>query len=139
MRQTFSTPPRRRTTDDERILPLINIVFLLLIFFMVSGQITASDPFVVKPPESQTDAVAGERELVIHLGVDGQLALDGAQVSETEFEILLSKRLNFGKPETVWLKSDGQADTDQLISLMETMRDSGVEDLKLLTTRRGAS
>ena len=47
-------PPRPRN-EDERILPLINVVFLLLIFFMLAGRLSASDPFQVEPPRSSAD------------------------------------------------------------------------------------
>ena len=44
-------PPRPRN-DEERILPLVNVVLLLLIFFMLAGRLAASDPFEIAPPRS---------------------------------------------------------------------------------------
>ena len=41
----FTGKSRPRPGEDERILPLINVVFLLLIFFMLAGRLAVSDPF----------------------------------------------------------------------------------------------
>ena len=40
----FRSQPRSGRSEDDRILPLINVVFLLLIFFMLAGKLSASDP-----------------------------------------------------------------------------------------------
>ena len=41
---------------DDRIMPLINIVFLLLIFFLVAGAIREVEPVEVDPPRSLVEA-----------------------------------------------------------------------------------
>jgi biopolymer transport protein ExbD len=69
--------PRRRLDEDERILPLINVVFLLLVFFMVAGRLTAGDPFPIDPPESASEGSPPEGRLIA-FGPNGELALDGA-------------------------------------------------------------
>ena len=53
---------------------MINVVFLLLIFFLMSAQIVARPPFDVTPPEAETAAMpAGE--LRLHISAEGLLAL----------------------------------------------------------------
>ncbi|MCG8693196.1 MAG: biopolymer transporter ExbD, partial [Minwuiales bacterium] len=54
-----------RRSDDDRILPLINVVFLLLIFFMLAGRLSAGDPFRVDPPASVSADPAEQRDLVV--------------------------------------------------------------------------
>ena len=43
-------PPKRPRSTEDNILPLINVVFLLLIFFMLAGVLTQSPPFSLTPP-----------------------------------------------------------------------------------------
>lgn len=127
-------PPRPRN-DDERILPLINVVFLLLIFFMLAGKLSASDPFEVAPPRSASEASVDARELVIALGPQGQLAFDGVMLDEASLAQAVGDRLTQEDAPVprIWLKADGQADATRLIAIMETLRSAGVERLKLLT------
>ena len=125
-------PPRPKS-DDERILPLINVVFLLLIFFMLTGQLSAIDPIEVTPPISASGGVVEARELLVMLGADGQLALDDAVIDEEALKTALAERMEAAPSTQVWLKADGAADSANVIALMETLREAGVERLKLLT------
>ncbi len=125
-------PPRPKN-DDERILPLINVVFLLLIFFMLTGQLSAIDPIEVTPPISASGGVVEARELLVMLGADGQLALDDAVIDEEALKTALEERMEAAPSTQVWLKADGAADSADVIALMEMLREAGVERLKLLT------
>ena len=55
MNFTGQEAPRKDNTDDQ-LIPLINIVFLMLIFFMVAGQISEQDAQFIAPPESISEA-----------------------------------------------------------------------------------
>jgi biopolymer transport protein ExbD len=56
--------PRPR---GESVVPMINVVFLLLIFFVMTATIVPPDPFAARPPSSAR-AGAAERGEVLHLG-----------------------------------------------------------------------
>jgi len=60
---------------DASVLPLINVVFLLLVFFMVAGRLSGGDPFEVTPPESGTEGPAATAPMRVLLAADGRLAL----------------------------------------------------------------
>ena len=53
------------------MLPMINIVFLLLVFFMVAGQIAASKPADVELPESVSDTAADAAGIEISIDAAG--------------------------------------------------------------------
>ena len=122
-----------RRTDDDRILPLINVVFLLLIFFMLAGRLSAGDPFRVDPPASVSSASAEQRDLVVLVGADGQLALDGEVVDQSVLSARLRQRLGNGGNGLVRVKADAAVEALQVVEVMEVLRDAGVERLKLLT------
>jgi len=52
-------PERRPDPTEERVLPLINVVFLLLIFFMLAGSLSVTEPFDIEPPASQSQGGPG--------------------------------------------------------------------------------
>ena len=113
----------RRKDDDERILPLINVVFLLLIFFMLAGHLAASDPFEIAPPRSASD--------------DGRLALDGVEIEEAGLVALVAVRVAESASLRVQFKADGRSDATQAVAIMEQLREAGVKRLKLLTVSDG--
>ncbi len=71
----------RRREAPETLLPLINVVFLLLIFFMLLANVSVYIPFPVAPPDAAT-AAAERAGLTIALSADGRLALNGQEVDD---------------------------------------------------------
>jgi len=130
--------PPRKTSDDERILPLINVVFLLLIFFMLAGSLSAVDPFDITPPRSASSGEDDPEEIVVLVSADGRLALDGAPVPDAAFEEMLSARLEAAEGARVRLKADGQTDATRVVALMERLRAAGVTRVLLLTIQDDA-
>ena len=127
-----SASRQRPKSDEERILPLINIVFLLLVVFMLAGQLTASDPFRVEPPLSSTEGQPKEQDTTILVGTDGRLALDGTVTEADALIQAIEARVARGDIGEVRLKADGQADAAQVVAVMELLRMAGVESLHLL-------
>ena len=64
--------PRRRQRG-ESIIPMINVVFLLLIFFLLTAQISPSTPFPVTPPDSRSD-LRTQAQDVLYVSATGELA-----------------------------------------------------------------
>ena len=64
---------RRRRPHREPIVPLINVVFLLLIFFMLVGSVRPSEPLAVELPRAAAGKEPGRDGRVLYLGADGAL------------------------------------------------------------------
>jgi biopolymer transport protein ExbD len=124
--------PRRPRDDDDRILPLINVVFLLMIFFMLAGRIAAIDPFPVEPPRSAAAGQIDSKETVVLLGADGTLALDGRVMDETAFATAVADRVKTDGAGAFRFKADGKTAATRVVAVMETLREAGVEKLRLL-------
>lgn len=120
---------KRPRSDDDRVLPLINVVFLLLIFFMVAGHLSATDPFAVTPPHSDTETAPDMDTHLILIDRQGHLALDGLPLSEAA----LIEAFGSSPMTTVRIKADGAVDAVTVITLMERLRAAGLTNLQLLT------
>ncbi len=136
MRRLSRSRPRRRD-EDERVLPLVNIVFLLLIFFMVAGRLAATDPFTVEPARSAAEGEAPPEPPLILLAADGRLALDGTEMDETALIEAVAARIVAGGQTAAQLKADGGAEAAALVSLLSKLKAAGVETALLLTARAG--
>ncbi|MCR9070520.1 MAG: biopolymer transporter ExbD [Alphaproteobacteria bacterium] len=128
---------RRRSNEDDRILPLINVVFLLLIFFMLAGRLSPGDPFRIDPPVSINAGKVEIDDLLVQVGADGRLALNGEETTLLALEPAISAHLKAGLPATVRLKADGAVAASEVIAIMELLREAGVDSLKLLTVPAG--
>ena len=136
---------RKRSFDAEAgILPLINVVFLLLIFFMLAGRLSEGAPFQVTPPKS---AEAGPldpadrerpREAAILLAADGRLALNGQPMEAAALQATVQEAVAAQPDLPVSLKADAAAEATEVVAVMETLRDAGVRRLQLFAQAAGA-
>jgi len=71
-------PSPRPAGSTGNLLPMINVVFLLLIFFLISAQLAPPEPFAVTPPQAEAASEA-QGEFTLHLAADGILAFHDTQ------------------------------------------------------------
>ena len=124
---------RRKDDSEARILPLINVVFLLLIFFMLAGSFGVNDPFDVTAPNSISEMAHETASVHVLLGADGQVGLDGKVMEEAVLLEQVKTRLAAAPALRVQLKADAQTSANRVVLLMEGLREAGVERLRLLT------
>lgn len=124
---------RRQNNSDASVLPLINVVFLLLIFFMIAGSLSRTEPFRVDAPQSISEGAEAAGPMRLLLGSDGQLALDGQLMDEDELLSEVRLRLAAEPGLRVQLKADADTVGNRVVRLMEGLREAGVERLYLLT------
>ncbi|MEL7414538.1 MAG: biopolymer transporter ExbD [Pseudomonadota bacterium] len=73
MSLSLDTPSPRQ--PRESIVPMINVVFLLLIFFVMTAALTPPEQLDVTPPTSDTE-VAAQEAVKLYIDADGQIGYD---------------------------------------------------------------
>ena len=71
----FAPPKPRRTVEPT--LPMINVVFLLLIFFLISAQIVTPPPVEIAPPTANGSGI--DSPIQLHITSDGTLVFDSTR------------------------------------------------------------
>ncbi len=132
----LSKPQPRRDTEDY-ILPLVNIVFLLLIFFLLAGTFKAPDPLEIEPPQSRSEKQAETQgPLTVLLDAQGRLAIDGERLEGEALQQRLAERLAAEEGGVVRLKADAAVDAGRILEVMERLRSAGAQEITLLTALR---
>jgi biopolymer transport protein ExbD len=72
--------PARRT-PPESIIPLIDVVFFLLVFFMLIGRMDATAPFEVTPATAMSGTDMPGGGVTLSVSASGDLALDGTALT----------------------------------------------------------
>jgi biopolymer transport protein ExbD len=101
-------PPRQ--SQSETIIALIDVVFFLLVFFMLIGRMDATAPFDVAPPEAQSGRDMPAGGITVAISRDGDLALDGTEIAKTDLSAALASQLA-QKPD-LRLRINAHRDTD---------------------------
>lgn len=123
----------RQIDTEARILPLINIVFLLLIFFMVAGSLAITDPFDVKVPTSNSEGDQAVKPMLLLLGREGRIALDGEVMDEAQAIAKIKQQFKYNPQTQLHLKADANLAGNQIVQLLEILNQAGVQQLRLLT------
>jgi len=131
-------PARRRHDSEQRILPLINIVFLLLIFFMVAGQLSQSDALRVEPPRSSSAADMETPLARILMAADGSVYINGIPVARADITETVRSLLAASAPDAVFVKAAGGATAHHAIELLAAIRAAGATGVRLVTQHRQA-
>lgn len=128
-------PPSAKRQGEDGILPLINVVFLLLIFLLIAGRLTGPDAFKVTPPASISEAPGAVQDLTVVVAADGALGFRGARIEEAALLAALRAELQQPAAPPVRIKADGTADAAAVVALAGRLRAAGARDLRLLTLR----
>lgn len=113
-------PPRK--PRPETIIPMINVVFLLLIFFLLTAQIAPSLPFPLTPPDGQAEAQADGRD-VLYISAKGELAWN-----ETRDEAVWPAIAAHAGQDPVEIRADASLSAAVLaihLRRLQAIRDSG--------------
>ncbi len=123
----------KQEEEPDTILPLIHVVFLLLIFFIMTGALHAVDYFNVNPPSSSSEFQASLDDTVILVGADGRVAIDNQEVDEVDLQLSVSDKLAANSGAVFRIKADGRVDAARVVEVMELIEAVGVRRVMLLT------
>jgi biopolymer transport protein ExbD len=127
----------RAASNDDNMVPLINVVFLMLVFFMVAGQIKKADPIAVVPPHSVNDArAATDPSVEIVVGVDDILYVDDQLKAVDTVQAYLEETFQSAvDKEGFWvqIKADGAIPLEELRPIFNQVRLAGLTKVSLAT------
>ncbi len=119
------------------ITPLIDVVFLLLIFFLVASRFSEEERQLDLNLPSVSEAMsvtAPINEIVININAEGQFFIDGSfrQIEQVE-QILQRARINNPMSQAVVIRADRQTDWDHVATAMNLCKKVGIEEFSATT------
>lgn len=109
---------------------MINVVFLLLIFFLMTAQITPQPPFETEPPVTVSD-LAPSGQTILHISADGLFAF--ADLAEDQ---ALTAAIDAAGDQPLRLKADGAMEGAAFAKALSHLSAAGVEAIELTTAVR---
>lgn len=122
---------------DDNLIPLINVVFLMLIFFMVAGNISRSDAIHINPPASLSEkAAAVQTPMIILLSSAGAIYMDDMQLDASQLKDRIASTLDKSQdPQalSVLLKVDAATPVELLLQTLGQIKAAGMLKVSLAT------
>jgi biopolymer transport protein ExbD len=122
----FPEAPRRR--PRETVVPMINVVFLLLIFFLMTAQIAPAPPLDLTLPEG-TREQAAEAETALYIAADGTVALAGAEGDPWA-------ALAADPPAALTLRADAALEAAEAARILARLAALGIDEVQLAVRPR---
>ena len=131
---------RRSGQQDVQIniAPLVDVVFLLVIFFAVSTTFLESAGLKLELPSSSSTAERETRTLTVSLTTDGVLYLGDEEVTRADLTESLRTQLEQTDDKVVILRADTHVEHGEVVRVMDLIRDAGAEGMTI-DARAGAA
>ncbi|MDE0862893.1 MAG: biopolymer transporter ExbD [Rubripirellula sp.] len=131
---------RSSVASTLSLTPLIDVVFLLLIFFLVTSEFEEEErrlDIVLPTATSAVPMTSKPREMVIDIDTQGELYLSGKATDLAELQILLESAVsNNPTNQTVVIRADRATAFQPVVSVMDVCNRTGVTDYSV-TTKEG--
>jgi len=135
MRRRRSLAAEGGDAGEVNLTPMLDVVFIMLIFFIVTTSFIKESGVEIERPESSTASPQPDAQLMVAITAQGAIWVDGQPVDAhrvgNEVAALVS-----GDGRVV-IQADREATTGLLIEVMDRIREAGVEQVAVAATRGG--
>lgn len=121
------------TKSYIEIAPLVDVVFLLLLFFVLSYNATGENAIdVLLPTSTQADRTVRDI-IVLAVHADGRLFLNGERYSLPETIAELRNLRNRGEPQIVTIRADRRLAVKALVETIDAIKVAGFNAFSIVT------
>ena len=133
MKHEIQFEGRTRLRHGINLVPLINIVFLLLIFFMLSSTLITPDTFDIELPESNQSERHESVPIVITISHDGAIAVNNVPILYKDLADALKLEVNSSSNRRVMIRADAAAPTADIVAVLRHAKKANIEKIGIAT------
>jgi biopolymer transport protein ExbD len=128
MRRQYQKPDEETEID---ITPMLDIVFIMLIFFIVTASFVKETGIDVNRPDAVTAEKKERANILVAITGDGQIWIDKRQVDPRALRANI-ERLHAENPQgSVVIQADRDSRNHLLVTVMDAARQAGVESVSI--------
>lgn len=127
--------------DDLEItvIPLIDVILVLLIFFMATATFDQNSRIKVQLPEASSEVTAAaDQPLVLQIDAEGRYFVNNSEVVNSRIETLKSALEQLGGDpgkQSVVLRADARTQHQAVVTAMDALAQTGYRNLSIATVR----
>lgn len=129
----------KKTRKYLDVAPLVDVVFNLLLFFVITYNVAADPAIRIRLPESAMAAAAATEPVVITLNSDGDIHVGEQPVVMAEISELLRLQLGATGERSVRIRADQEAAVGLLVQVVDEVKRSGCSAFSLVTARKSGT
>ncbi len=127
-------PKQRESTLN--LAPMIDIVFLLLIFFLVSSTLQGEEAlYNITVPDSNLGSSSSVEIVELFVDNNNKYFYNEEEYSESEMNQLLSEKINASDNKSVKIYADKKSDFQAVISLIQLLKDNNFDKISFVVRK----
>lgn len=128
----MATPVQRpgELISGINVTPLVDVMLVLLVVMMVTGQYLASQAVPMDLPKASTGETKSAAPLAISVDASGAIFLDGERLSKAELKQRVHARFD-GSERSALIAADGGAQHRAVVGVIDVLRQEGIRKLAL--------
>jgi biopolymer transport protein ExbD len=133
MNRNLTTPLQVQEEDEQEIniTPMLDVVFIMLIFFIVTASFVKEAGIDVNKPQAQTSQMKEKANILIAIDETGGIWIDRRKIDPRALRANI-ERLHSENPQgTVVIQADENSRTADLVRVMDAARLAGVYDVAI--------
>jgi biopolymer transport protein TolR len=123
---------RKDYVSQTNVTPFVDVMLVLLIIFMISAPMM-KEGMKVDLPEAQARALGESQDLVVTIGSNKVIDINGSPVELGRLEMVLSQIKEQRSVEAVYLQADKGIPYGFVVQVMSVIRSSGLTKIGLVT------
>ena len=133
MRRGFQNLTPEAEEGEIDITPMLDVVFIMLIFFIVTASFVKESGIEVNRPDAATTIAKPKANILVAINDSGEVWINKRKVEITQVRANI-ERLHAENPQgTVVVQADEEARTKVLVAVMDAARQAGIYDVSLAT------
>jgi biopolymer transport protein TolR len=126
--------------SDINVTPLVDVMLVLLIIMMLVAPLLQQGVSVRLPTATNTtDHPETQGQTVIAIAPNKDLYLNAKPIRESELAMKVTEQLESQKEKVVLIKADEEVEYSAVMSVMDQLRQAGIEDIGLITASKKSS
>jgi len=126
--------PQINTGKPEiSMAPLIDVVFLLLIFFMVTTVFPENRGLIIEKPESTMSEPLALKKMTFTVSSEGKIEFHNQEINSGDITRLVREQLAVAPDTAVLLQVDKRASTEIFIKVLDASKSGGVKQVGIAT------
>ena len=128
---------KKKKYIEINVAPLIDIVFLLLIFFMLTSEFTDFKTIdMISPNQSSTSIQKNDLPIIINISENGLVEIDKIEIKLEDLSETIQMKLMNSKNKKIVISTLNETKINNLIIVVDTIRSLGIENIALITKEK---
>ncbi len=133
---------REPETSVFPLAPMVDVVFLLLIFFIATMQFSQSERELnvsVPVAEEGADAKQTVGEIIVNVRADGTVVVDQAEMSQAQLFAKLTRIAAVHKNQAIRIRGDAKVEYQEIVRVIDVCQKAGIPNISFATQARRKS